>query len=122
MAYIAHGSMTSISAMGDRSQLSGNFGQLTASPQQPAPVLISSGGQSALGQPSATNLASINSKEVAGLPIPTLSIARQQGVLDALHAQEESAQTKRAEAAALRKSAWAAFESALFTPKEPSAA
>ncbi|MGK0674461.1 MAG: hypothetical protein ABWU16_07345 [Halothiobacillaceae bacterium] len=63
-----------------------------------------------------TNLASINSKEVAGLPVPVLSIARQQDVLNALQAQEQAAQTKRAEAAALRQSAWATFEAALFTP------
>jgi type I restriction enzyme S subunit len=62
-----------------------------------------------------TNLASINSKEVASLPVPVLSIDRQQEVLDALHAQAQAAQTKRAEAATLRQSAWAAFQSALFT-------
>jgi type I restriction enzyme S subunit len=61
-----------------------------------------------------TNLASINSKEVACLPVPALSIDRQQDVLDALHAQVQAAQTKRLEAATLRQSAWAAFESALF--------
>jgi len=65
-----------------------------------------------------TNLASINSKEVAGLPVPALSIDRQQDVLDALHAQVQAAQTKRLEAAALRQSAWAAFEAALFTAAE----
>ncbi|WP_189373452.1 restriction endonuclease subunit S [Vogesella alkaliphila] len=69
-----------------------------------------------------TNLASINSKEVAGLPVPALSIAQQQDVLDALHAQEQAAQTKRTEAAALRQSAWATFEAALFTTTEESAA
>jgi len=62
-----------------------------------------------------TNLASINSKEVASLPVPVLSIDRQQELLDALHAQAQAAQTKRAEAATLRQSAWAAFQSALFT-------
>ena len=69
-----------------------------------------------------TNLASINSKEVAGLPVPMLSIARQQDVLDALHAQEQAAQTKRTEAATLRQSAWATFEAALFTATEEPAA
>jgi type I restriction enzyme S subunit len=69
-----------------------------------------------------TNLASINSKEVAGLPVPMLSIARQQDVLDALHAQEQAAQTKRTEAATLRQSAWATFETALFTATEEPAA
>jgi len=66
-----------------------------------------------------TNLASINSKEVAGLPVPVLSIDRQQELLDALHAQVQAAQTKRAEAATLRQSAWAAFQSALFTTESP---
>jgi type I restriction enzyme S subunit len=65
-----------------------------------------------------TNLASINSKEVAGLPVPALSIARQQDVLDALQAQEQAAQAKRAAAATLRRSAWATFEAALFTEAE----
>lgn len=69
-----------------------------------------------------TNLASINSKEVAGLPVPALSIDRQQDVLDALHAQEQAAQTKRIEAATLRQSAWATFETALFTATEGPAA
>jgi type I restriction enzyme S subunit len=65
-----------------------------------------------------TNLASINSNEVAGLPVPALSIDQQQDVLDALHAQVQAAQTKRLEATTLRQSAWAAFESALFTAAE----
>lgn len=65
-----------------------------------------------------TNLASINSKEVAGLPVPALSIARQQDVLDALHAQVQAAQAKRTVAATLRQSAWATFEAALFTATE----
>jgi type I restriction enzyme S subunit len=69
-----------------------------------------------------TNLASINSKEVAGLPVPALSIDQQQDVLDALHAQVQAAQTKRLEATTLRQSAWAAFESALFTAAEDAAA
>ncbi len=65
-----------------------------------------------------TNLASINSKEVAGLPVPELSIARQQEVLGALHTQEQAAQTKRTAAATLRQFAWATFEAALFTATE----
>lgn len=65
-----------------------------------------------------TNLASINSKEVAGLPDPALTIKQQQDVLDALHAQEQSAQTKRTAAATLRQSAWASLEAGLFTATE----
>jgi type I restriction enzyme S subunit len=68
-----------------------------------------------------TNLASINSKEVAGLPVPELPLAQQQDVLDELTAQIQTAQYKRGEAATLRQSAWAVFESALFTTHEESA-
>jgi type I restriction enzyme S subunit len=69
-----------------------------------------------------TNLASINSKEVAGLPVPNLPLARQQDVLDELNAQVQAAQCKRTKAATLRQSAWTAFESALFTTHEELAA
>lgn len=69
-----------------------------------------------------TNLASINSKEVAALPVPELSPARQQSVLDELGAQIQAAEAKRTEATTLRNSAWAAFEAALFAPSEPTAA
>jgi type I restriction enzyme S subunit len=61
-----------------------------------------------------TNLASINSKEVAGLPIPDIGIEQQRYFLDTLHHQTGIAKSKHAEAAVLRQSAWAAFESALF--------
>ncbi|MFN3544790.1 MAG: hypothetical protein ACK4UX_08060 [Thiobacillus sp.] len=67
-----------------------------------------------------TNLASINSKEVAGLPVPVLSIAQQQDVLNALQTQVQAAQAKRTAAATLRRSAWATFEAALFTAPEES--
>ena len=65
-----------------------------------------------------TNLASINSKEVAGLPVPELSPVRQQDVLNDLSAQVHAADAKRAAAATLRQSAWTAFEAALFTAAE----
>lgn len=65
-----------------------------------------------------TNLASINSKEVAGLPVPELSVDRQQELLNDLNTQIRASQTKRAEAAALRQSAWAAFEASLFASNE----
>lgn len=68
-----------------------------------------------------TNLASINSKEVAGLPIPELPLARQQDLLDELNARVQTAQNNSAKAAILRQSAWAAFESALFTTPEETA-
>lgn len=68
-----------------------------------------------------TNLASINSKEVAGLPVPDVSITEQEKLLSGLNSQIAAANSKRTEAATLRKSAWTAFESALFTAGEAAA-
>ncbi len=62
-----------------------------------------------------TNLASINSKEVAALPIPDISVSEQRNLLEALNSQTLAAETKRTEAITIRQSAWAAFETALFT-------
>jgi type I restriction enzyme S subunit len=62
-----------------------------------------------------TNLASINSKEVANLPVPDLPLAQQKELLEALNHQQQAARSKRAEAAISRQVAWADFESALFT-------
>jgi type I restriction enzyme S subunit len=61
-----------------------------------------------------TNLASINSKEVSGLLIPEIGVDRQQTLLIDLNARTQAAKAKRDEAAALRQSAWAVFEAALF--------
>lgn len=61
-----------------------------------------------------TNLASINSKEVAGLPVPLLPINDQGLLMLTLENNTSAAAAKRTEAKALRASAWAAFESALF--------
>src|SRR5574338_1669593 len=63
-----------------------------------------------------TNLASINSKEVAGLPVPELALAQQRDLLDELNRQAQAAEIKRPEAATRRQSAWMAFESALSPP------
>jgi len=62
-----------------------------------------------------TNLASINSKEVAALPVPDIDINRQRHLLEVLHRQTGMAQSKRTEAATLRQSARADFEAALFS-------
>jgi type I restriction enzyme, S subunit len=62
-----------------------------------------------------TNLASINSKEVAGLPVPRRSLDQQHSLLSELNQQTQAAAIKFDEAKALRQSAWNAFESALFT-------
>jgi type I restriction enzyme S subunit len=63
-----------------------------------------------------TNLASINSQEVAGLPIPLPSAPEQRNLLRALNASASVAAAKRTEAATLRQSAWSAFEAVLFGP------
>jgi type I restriction enzyme, S subunit len=63
-----------------------------------------------------TNLASINSREVAGLPIPLPLVPEQRNLLRALNASASVAAAKRTEAAALRQSAWTAFDAALFEP------
>lgn len=65
-----------------------------------------------------TNLASINSKEVAGLPVPDIAVSDQRDLLTSLDQQVEAAQGKHIEAASLRQSAWSAFESALFSANE----
>lgn len=65
-----------------------------------------------------TNLASINSKEVAALPIPDISVSQQRNLLEALNSQTLAAETKRTEAITIRQSAWGAFEAALFTAAE----
>jgi type I restriction enzyme S subunit len=65
-----------------------------------------------------TNLASINSKEVAGLPVPVPSIPQQSELLEELNASLDSSRQKRAEADGIRLSAWNEFESALFETPE----
>jgi len=62
-----------------------------------------------------TNLASINSKEVAGLPLPLPDDTRTQGaILKHLQQAQTSAAAKRKEAAALRTAAWNDFIAAVF--------
>lgn len=61
-----------------------------------------------------TNLASINSTEVAALPVPLPPLKQQQAMLNALDECEKASEAKTSEASALRSSAWAAFEAALF--------
>ncbi len=65
-----------------------------------------------------TNLASINSTEVAALPVPLPPLTQQKAMLKALHKSAEDAKAKAAEVKALRDNAWAAFEAALFEPHE----
>lgn len=67
-----------------------------------------------------SGLGTINSSVIRTAPIPLPSIAVQKALISELSAADTSAQAKRSEAATLRQSAWAAFESALFVPAEPS--
>ena len=63
-----------------------------------------------------TNLASINSTEVAALPVPLPPLPQQEAALKLLHYGIERAEHKALEAKQLRSKAWAAFESTLFEP------
>ena len=65
-----------------------------------------------------TNLASINSTEVAALPLPLPPLTQQVAMLKTLEKGMEDANAKAKEARDLRDSAWGAFESALFEPQE----
>lgn len=68
-----------------------------------------------------TNLASINSTEVAALPVPLAPLEQQAAMLKALHKGEKNAEAQASQAKLLRSKAWAAFESALFeTNRTPS--
>lgn len=64
-----------------------------------------------------TNLASINSTEVAALPVPMPPLTQQKAMLKALHQGVGDATAKVCEAKKLRDEAWASFESALFKPQ-----
>jgi len=55
---------------------------------------------------------------VAGLPVPDRAISQQRDLLEGLNRQTLAPDAKRLEATAMRQSAWATFESALFTPGE----
>ena len=68
-----------------------------------------------------TNLASINSKEVAGLPVPLPPISDQRALMLVLEHSASTAEAKRTEANTLRANALAVFESALFTASEATA-
>lgn len=65
-----------------------------------------------------TNLASINSNEVAGLPVPDIAIDQQHALLDALHQRAGRTDAKLTEAAILRQPVRENFEATLFTATE----
>jgi len=60
----------------------------------------------------------IGGKDIKALKVPLPALERQGVLAEALNDAVVTAEGKRAEAAALRDSAWAAFEAALFTPPE----
>lgn len=61
-----------------------------------------------------TNLASINSKEVGGFPLPLPTVPEQQDMIDKLFAGQAAAQQKREDAAKTRSQAWTDFEAAVY--------
>lgn len=62
-----------------------------------------------------TNLASINSREVASMPLPLpATLNQQETILAAVKRVRESAAAQRTEAARLRAQAWAKFLNAIF--------
>ena len=62
-----------------------------------------------------TNLASINSKEVAAMPLPLPdTLKRQEEILSAVKRVRDKAAAKRTEAARLHSQAWADFLGAIF--------
>lgn len=62
-----------------------------------------------------TNLASINSKEVGGFPLPLPTVPEQQDMIDQLFAGQAAAKQKREEAATARAKAWTDFETAVYS-------
>jgi len=69
-----------------------------------------------------SGLGTINSTVIRTAPIPLPSIDVQRELISGITSAGAQVQQKRTEAATLHQSAWAAFESALFTPAESSAA
>lgn len=65
-----------------------------------------------------TNLASINSKEVGGFPLPLPTVLEQQDMIDKLFAGQAEAEQKREDAANARAQAWADFEAAVYAAED----
>ena len=61
-----------------------------------------------------TNLASINSKEVAAFPLPLPSLDDQQTLTEALRSGRAKGVSLRAEAAAAKADAWRTFEASIY--------
>jgi type I restriction enzyme S subunit len=96
--------------------------QSRATPEFALSVINSSYGQAYFRTKAkqTTNLASINSKEVASFPLPLPPLAEQKSMIAKLDDGMAEAARLRCEAAAARASAWAAFEGAVYA-EEPAA-
>ena len=64
----------------------------------------------------------IGGKDIKALKVPLPPPDQQRALAQAMNHAIGNAKAKRLEAAARRQSAWANFESALFTPSEPGTA
>ena len=65
-----------------------------------------------------TNLASINSKEVSGFPLPLPSPGEQQDLIDELSRERRLAEEMRRQATAARAAAWTDFEAAVYAEED----
>ena len=65
-----------------------------------------------------TNLASINSKEVAGFPLPLPSVSEQQSLVNELIHGRRYAENLRQKATAARTAAWTDFEASVYTVED----
>ena len=65
-----------------------------------------------------TNLASINSKEVSGFPIPLPTTDEQKKLTEELFAGQADAQRKRRNAAKVRAQGWIDFEAAIYAAED----
>ena len=65
-----------------------------------------------------TNLASINSKEVSGFPLPLPSLGEQQELIDELSRERRLAEDMRRQATAVRAAAWMDFETAVYAAED----
>ena len=65
-----------------------------------------------------TNLASINSKEVSGFPLPLPSLDKQRELIDELSRERRLAEDMRRQATAARAAAWAEFETAVYAAED----
>lgn len=95
--------------------------QTRAAPEFVLSVINSSYGQSYFRAKAkqTTNLASINSKEVAAFPLPLPPLNEQQSMIKALDNGRVEAASLRAKAAATRAKARADFEASVYAASEP---